>query len=119
MEMEQLGQVEVKQGYLTARSFDVMEKAAQNEGGAAGGMLAAGLGLGMGLGAGVPAGQQIGKALKPQASQQSQNQQEAGTQENTANDSMGKLQKLKEMLDSDLISKEDYDETKKDILKNM
>lgn len=49
-EMDILGE-----GYKTKRSFDVMEKAAGNEGGGAG----AGMGLGMGLGAGAGMGQMM------------------------------------------------------------
>jgi len=38
--------------YQMDRSFDVLDKAAQNEGGAAGNLMGAGIGLGVGLGAG-------------------------------------------------------------------
>lgn len=47
------------EGYKTKRTFDALEKAAGNEGGAAG----AGLGLGMGLGAGVGVGSLMAGAL--------------------------------------------------------
>lgn len=44
--------------YARKRSFDVLEKAASNEGG--GGTMGAGLGMGMGLGAGMSAGKLMG-----------------------------------------------------------
>jgi membrane protease subunit (stomatin/prohibitin family) len=45
--------------YTQKRSFDVMEGAAKNPGGA-GGVMGAGIGLGMGVGMGVPMGQSMG-----------------------------------------------------------
>ena len=45
--------------FTQSRSFDVMERAAGNEGNA-GGVLGAGLGMGMGVGMGVPMGNQMG-----------------------------------------------------------
>ena len=45
--------------YQQERSFDTLEGAAKNEGGA-GGMMGAGIGLGMGVGIGGPMGQQVG-----------------------------------------------------------
>jgi len=47
--------------YQQERSFDVMETAAGNEGGAAGNLMGAGLGLGMGVGIGAQAGQMMGQ----------------------------------------------------------
>jgi len=106
MEMEQLSQVEVKQGYITSRTFDVLDKAAANESGAAGAMLAGGLGMGVGLGTGLPLGQQVGKSMNIQQQQASCND----------DGPMERLQKLKQFLEAGLISQEDYDAKKKDIL---
>jgi membrane protease subunit (stomatin/prohibitin family) len=44
--------------FTQSRSFEVMERAAENEG--AGGVMGAGIGMGMGMGMGVPMGNQMG-----------------------------------------------------------
>jgi len=49
--------------YTQERSFDVMETAAGNEGGAAGTMVGAGVGLGMGLGVGGQMGNMMGQTM--------------------------------------------------------
>ena len=59
MEIDQISQAQVGQAYTTMRTFDTLEKAAENEGGSAGQLLGAGLGLGVGLGAGVPIGSRL------------------------------------------------------------
>jgi len=50
--------------YEQERSFDVMETAAGNEGGAAGTMVGAGVGLGMGLGVGQQVGNMVGNTIQ-------------------------------------------------------
>ena len=116
MEIEQISQAQVGQAYVTMRSFDTLEKAAENEGGGAGALLAGGLGLGMGLGAGVPVGQQIGQAMSPKASQPSgPSQQQPGAPA----DPMAKLQQLKQLLDAGLISAEDFEAKKKQVLDSI
>lgn len=50
--------------YNAIRSFDTLEKAAANEFGGAGNLLASGLGLGAGLGAGVAVGNAVGQHLQ-------------------------------------------------------
>ena len=103
------------QAYQMMRSFDTMEKAASNESGAAGGLLAGGLGLGLGVGAGMPVGQKIGQMINPSP----EAQQPAAAPAPASEDPMGKLQKLKQMLDAGLISQDDFDAKKKDILSSM
>jgi membrane protease subunit (stomatin/prohibitin family) len=49
--------------YAQKRTFDVLDKAAGNEGGGAGAIMGAGLGLGAGLGVGQAMGGQVGAAL--------------------------------------------------------
>lgn len=104
-----------KQAYQMMRTFDTLEKAASNESGAAGGLLAGGLGLGMGLGAGVPVGQKLGQSINPSP--------EPGQSETPPaappSDPMAKLQKLKQMLDGGLISQDDFEAKKKDILSGL
>jgi membrane protease subunit (stomatin/prohibitin family) len=113
MEIEQISKAQVGQAYTTMRTFDTLEKAAENEGGGAGQMLGAGLGLGVGLGAGVPIGQQVGSAMNVQP-------QEGKLEEGESpDDPMAKLQKLKQMLDGGLISQEEFDQKKKQILDSM
>lgn len=108
MEIDQISQARVSQSYTTMRTFDTLEKAAANEGGGAGQLLGAGLGLGVGLGAGVPIGQQIGGAMSIEPQKQGQN-----------DDHVARLQKLKQMLEANLISQEDFDQKKKQILDSI
>ena len=63
MEIDQISKAKVGPAYTTMRTFDTLEEAAANSGGAAGAMLAGGLGIGMGVGAGVPLGKQAGEAM--------------------------------------------------------
>lgn len=107
MEIEQISQADVGQAYTTVRTFDTLEKAAENEGGAAGQLMAAGLGVGIGVGAGAPLGQQLGETMKAEPT------------ETAADDPVAKLKKLKEMLDAELISQEDFDAKKSKILEEM
>jgi membrane protease subunit (stomatin/prohibitin family) len=54
--------------YKTLRTFDTMQAAAGNEGGA-GGMMGMGVGMGMGMGAGAGMGQMMGQAIGAQTAQ--------------------------------------------------
>lgn len=108
MEIEQISQANIGHAYTTMRSFDTLEKAAENEGGQVGQMLGAGLGLGIGMGTGVPIGQEVGGTMNVQP------QQPANPDDNVA-----KLQQLKQMFDGSLISQEEYDAKKKQILDLM
>jgi membrane protease subunit (stomatin/prohibitin family) len=107
MEIEQISGANVGQAYTTMRSFDTLDKAAENEGGSAGQLMGAGLGLGAGLGAGVPIGQQVGGNMNVQANQP------------PANDPMAKLSQLKQMFDAGLISQDDFDKKKSVILEQF
>ena len=108
LEIDQISQARLGQAYTTMRSFDTLEKAAENEGGSAGQLLGAGLGLGAGLVAGVPIGQQIGGAMNVEPQQPVQ-----------ADEPLVKLMKLRQMRDAELITQEDYDLKKKQILDSM
>lgn len=107
MEIEQISQAQVGQAYVTMRTFDTLEKAAENRG-AAGDIMAGGLGLGMGLGVAMPIGQQMGQAMNIQPQQQ-------GGQK-TEDDHMSRLQKAKQLLDAGLITAEEFQAKKKEIL---
>jgi membrane protease subunit (stomatin/prohibitin family) len=106
MEIEQISKANISQAYTTVRTFDTLEKAAANEGGA-GQLLAGGLGLGVGLGAGVPIGQQIGNAMNINAPSKDNDEP------------MLRLQKIKQMLDAGLITQENYDSKKEEILSQI
>ena len=105
MEIEQISKAKVGPAYTTVRTFDTLEKAAENPGGGAGALLAGGLGLGVGVGAGAPLGKQLGESLKvtPDGEQ----------------DPVARLQTLKRMLDEKLISQGEFDAKKKAILDSI
>ncbi len=65
MEINEISKAKAGQAYTTMRSFDTMEKLAQNEGGgaAAANMTGMGFGAGVGLGAGMPIGNTMGSAM--------------------------------------------------------
>jgi membrane protease subunit (stomatin/prohibitin family) len=122
MEIDQISQAKVGQGYTTMRTFDTLEKAAGSEGGAAGGMLGAGLGLGMGLGAGVPVGQQVGQAMQPSpppSPPPPSPEQAKPKAEDEGEALVAKLKKLKKMLEDELITQEEYEAKKKEILEKF
>ena len=92
--------------YQTAESIPL---AAQNEGGLAG--IGAGLGVGAGIGQAM-AGAMSGM-MQPNVQQAQQNAQPA------AEDPQAKLVKLKSLLDGGLISQEDFDKAKAEVLKQL
>ena len=92
--------------YQTAESIPL---AAQNEGGLAG--IGAGLGVGAGIGQAM-AGAMSGM-MQPNAQQAQQNAQPV------AEDPQAKLLKLKSLLDGGLISQEDFDKAKAEVLKQL
>jgi membrane protease subunit (stomatin/prohibitin family) len=105
MEIEQISEARVGPAYATMRTFDTLEKAAENTGGSAGTLLAASLGLGAGVGAGVPLGARLGKSLDPGAED--------------GKDVVARLQTLKRMLSEQLILQEEFDAKKRDILDEL
>jgi membrane protease subunit (stomatin/prohibitin family) len=106
MEIDQISKAQVGQAYTTMRTFDTLEKAAANEGGGAGALLAGGLGLGVGVGAGVPLGQKLGESLGVSASE-------------NESDPVKRLRTLKSLFDQSLISAEEYDLRRKAILEAL
>lgn len=107
LEMEQLAQAPVGQGYITAKTFETLQQAAQNEG-AAGALLAGGLGVGLGIGGGIAAGQQLSQQLQLKTSPP-----------HNTEDPLAKLTRLKTLLDSGLISQEDFQTKKAEILAGL
>lgn len=88
--------------YAQMQHLEAMREAARNEGGAAG--------MGVGLGAGMSLGQAM-------AGNMAQGMNAAHS--NNANDPVEKLKKLKQMFDSQLISQEEFDRKKAEILASM
>ncbi|MBM55346.1 MAG: virion core protein (lumpy skin disease virus) [Euryarchaeota archaeon] len=97
--MAAVGNLDEFMKYKVAMS---LQDAAQNEGGAMGGMVGAGAGLGMGF-------------AMPGAIQQSMGAV-GGIQGESA---MDKLKKLKELLDIEAITQEEFDEKKKELMNKM
>jgi len=104
MEIDQISKAKVGEAYITMRTFDTLEKAAENQSGGAGALLAGGIGLGAGLGAGVPLGQQLGRVLNPNAG------------ESGRGDHIERIRALKQLLDENLISAEEFETRKKAIV---
>ena len=109
MEIEQVSQATVGSAYTVARTFDALQAAAQTPGGAAGTVMAGSLGLGIGLGAAIPLGKQLGDTMQVSQSDAVRN----------ADDVTTKLQKLKALLDANLITPEDYDRKKGKLLDEL
>ena len=126
--------------YQMERSLDALNTAAGNEGGLAGTLLAGGLGIGIGSQAGLQMGQAINNATAiPNQSQETKNHDSPASspEERTSSqqqppqtksqsspvssteDPLARLQKLKTMLDAELITQEDYDMRKNDILSQI
>ena len=90
--------------YQQKRMLDIGETAAGNEAGATGNMMGAGMGMGMGMNMANMMGGMMGQQQMRQP---------------TAADPTVKLSQLKTMLDQQLITQEEFDTKKKDILASM
>jgi len=88
--------------YAKLQHLEAMREAARNEGGAAG--------IGLGMGAGIGFGQSLAHALDNNAK---------STADTLTSNPVDKLTLLKKMLDTELISAEEYDAKKKEILDNF
>jgi membrane protease subunit (stomatin/prohibitin family) len=98
-----IGDLSAYTQYQMANSIPL---AAQNEGGAAG--------VGMSMGAGLTMGQMMAEAMqqKPAAAQ-------ATAAPSNANDHTAKLSQLNELLQKGLITAEDYDKAKAEVLRQL
>lgn len=83
--------------YANLQKLEAMREAARNEGGGAG----VGMGIGAGMGFGQMMASSMGEGMIPKPE---------------ADDSFSKLKKLKQMLEAKLISQEEYDSKKSEIL---
>ena len=97
MELQVLGTVPVGQGYLSAKSFEVMGEAAKNTG-AVGGIVGVAAGMGLGLGAALPMGQAMAHSMQPGISPASP----------AADSPLVKLEMLKKLLDAGVLTPEEY-----------
>ena len=102
------------QAYATMRSFDTLEAAANNPNGNMGQMLGAGLGMGVGLSSGMAVGQQVGNNMNVAPAQNP-----TPAQQTSQEDPMAKLQKLKQLLEMGLISSNDFEAKKQEILSSL
>ncbi|MBQ8367567.1 MAG: SPFH domain-containing protein [Alphaproteobacteria bacterium] len=100
MELTQLGDVNVSQAYMAVKSFEAINKAAENP---SNNPMATLLGAGIGLGAGLPLGKQFADSVNT----------------TTKEDPMQKLQKLKQLLDAGLITQNEFDSKKQEILSSL
>lgn len=113
MEMQLLGSVPVGQGYVTAKSFEVMKGAAQNQG-APGALMGAGAGLGLGMGAGVPLGQQVAQVVQPAVSGMN-NASAIPSNE----DPVAKLSYLKKLFEDGILTQEEYSAKRTAIIEKL
>ena len=102
MEARELSKVQVGGAFQAIKSFEILNTAAENpgDGGGMGGML----GAGIGLGAGLPIGQQLGQQV---------NVAETKT---TSEDPSARLKKLKMMFDESLITEQQFNSKRDEIL---
>ncbi len=105
MEMQQLGNVPVGQGYVTAKSLEVMQDAARNQNGGAGAAMGVAAGVGLGVGAGLPIANAMARNTAPAAQAPSS--------------PVERLQAIKAMLDAGLITQDEYDRKKSEILASV
>ena len=95
MEMQQLSSVQVGQGYMAAKGFEVMKDVANNSG-AVGNMMGLGAGLGLAVNAGMPLASQTAQAVNPSNIQ------------NGEQDVLAKLKKLKTLFEEGILTEDEY-----------
>ena len=106
LEARELSKTKTNENFTQIRSFDILDNAASNNSGTGQG-LGAMLGAGLGIGAGIPIGNKMGETVNKKADK---------TDLFTASD---KLRELKKLLDEDIITKEQFDSSRKKILQEM
>ena len=95
--------------FNTVKSFEILQKAAENQ--SSGNALGAMMNAGIGLGVGIPIGQQLGQNINI-------NPQETNPS-SSSDDPMQKLKKLKMMLDEGLITSEIFESKRDQIMKDL
>ena len=99
--------------YMKFKAAQAVEKAAENEG--AGGTA----GIGAGLGAGMMMANMMGQAFQGTQQSGQQGQQQAPQQKMSADEIMSTIEKLGKMKDAGLITQEEFDTKKKDLLSKL
>ena len=107
LEAKELSKVQLSGAYAAIKSFEVMNEAAKNEGDNTLGSL---VGAGVGLGAGLPIGQQMGQNMNINAGTQTENNEKS---------SVDKLKELKALMDEGLISEEEFNKKKDEIISSL
>ncbi|HRE40258.1 MAG TPA: SPFH domain-containing protein [Ignavibacteria bacterium] len=113
-ERSSMGAVGNLDQYMKFKTAIAMEKAAENEGGIAG--------IGAGLGAGMTMGNMMGQQfqnMQQNTNQQNTNQQNQEPAKLTADEIMSTIEKLGKMKESGLITAEEFDAKKKDLLAKL
>lgn len=110
MEARELSKVEVGGAYAAIKSFDVMEKAAENPSGGMGAMMGAGMGAGVGFPLGAQMAQQVTTKNAPDAPDAPSADAPSPTE---------RLRKLKELLAEGLITQEQFDSKRDAILSEI
>lgn len=108
MEARELSKVEIGDSYRTIKSFEVIQSAAENP---SEGTVGSFLGAGLGIGAGLPIGTQIGSEVNITSSR--------GEPRSNGDNVPTKLRRLRALLDEELITQDDYEKKKSEILEGL
>lgn len=96
--------------YASLQKLEAMREAARNEGGGAG----VGMGIGAGMGFGQMMAHEMGDSLVPKQNSPAAADNSDGS--NSDDSPMTKLAQLKQMFDEELITQDDYDQKKEEIM---
>lgn len=110
LEARELSKVNVGGAFAAVKSFEVMNNAAQNHGD--NNTMGSMLGIGLGMGVGVPFGQQMGN----QMFNQPQNIEQSSIPTSTEKTPMEKLKEIKELHEQGLITKDQFEAKRDQIL---
>lgn len=108
LEAKELSKVQIGGAFSAIKTFEVLNAAADNQsdgGGGVGGFL----GAGIGIGAGLPLGSQMGQKLDISGNQSKENKTEPSD----------RIKKLKDMLDQGLITEDQFNQKREEILKDL
>lgn len=117
MAMDLMQGAQVNPAWQAQKQVDIMTNLSNNPGG--GGAAAAGMGVGMGISTMGMMGNMMQGMMQGGMMGQPQQTTVQQPAQPTGDDPMAKLQKLKQMLDMGLISQQDFDTKKQEILTNL
>ncbi len=112
-ERSSMGAVGNLDAYMKFKAAQAMEKAAENEGG--GGMA----GMGAGMGAGMMMANMMGQTMQGMSQGQQGGQQQQAAPKMTVDEIMSAIEKLGKMKEAGLITQEEFDAKKKELLAKM